>query len=346
MTEAKGYLMPAKTVDLEIDFDYHKEVINTSVSGEIERINPNDLIKGPTWVSKELDGLWLENYKKNKPYLKLPFKTNRMNETFILVGASPAIKRNIHFLKNLPEGFVLISPNTTVKHLLKKGIKPDYVFAIEGKDNIAQDFDFDSTGMTLLTSPFVCHEAVAKWRGDLYTYFLSGGQKYKQAIEKDWTGKCDFDIGGGNVLSTSYLWAYKYLNARHFIVMGMSLCYYDDKDYYFDGREKKSDPLEHWAKWLKAVDMYGTIVTTTPPLLMYKTWLEAYVKYAIEYGGGSFINATEDGILGVLPEIIEQEGLKVRLQPKYIPWFNITPLYLAIEGHKQRMEDIKNGIRK
>lgn len=84
--------------------------------------------------------------------------------------------------------------------------------------------------------------------------------------------------------------------------------------------------------------MYGQMVTVTPPLVMYKTWLETYIKYALKEGGGSFVNSTEDGVLGVLPEPIKtDEGWE--FEPRYIPWINITPLYMAIEANKLRMED-------
>ena len=336
--------VPAPTESLEMDFDFHKELIGDEIEG-IERINPNDFVKGPpgtekkSWVNPDMDAMWEENYSKNKKYLQ-PCPTQDFHKKlYILVGSSPAVKRNIHFLHDIDDRFEVIACNTTAKLLLEHGVNFKYVMSIEGGAHISPDFDFDSKDKVLIASPFVCPDAYEKWDGEKYTYFLSGGEKYKKAFERDWAGKVDIDIGGGNVLSAAYLWAYKYMNARHFAVIGMSLCYYDDNDYYFDGREKPNDPLGEWSKWLKALDMYGNIVTTTPPLLMYKQWLETYTKYAIQYGGGSFINSTEDGILGVLPKPIEADGLKVRFQPTYVPWMNIAPLYQTIGAHKKRMED-------
>ena len=336
-------IVPANNKEVEMDFDYHKKVIKNLAPEGLQRIDPNDLISGEQWVSDELDDIWFENYQKNRPRIKPTINENWKDKTFIIVGSSPAIKRNTHFLSEVDDNFIIISSNAAAKYLVEMGIKVDFVFAIEGQHHIAKDFDFDTSGLTLVSSPNVSHEAMAKWKGDNYTYFLGGGRKYNEALLKDWAGKIDIDIGGGNVVSTAYLWAYKYLSARHIIVTGVSLCYYDDKPYYYDDREKPRDPLDYWKKWLKAIDMYGQLVTSTPPLLMYKTWLETYIQYAIAEGGGSFINATEDGILGVLPEPIKtDEGYT--FEPRFVPWINITPLYIAIEGHKLRMED-NNGTK-
>ena len=337
--------VPAPTKMLDIDFDWHKEILGDDTPECLDRINPNDLVKGDkkkggSWISEEADNRWYDNYEKNKKFLRPMDITDQHNKTYILVGSSPAVKRNVHFLKDLDDRFEVIACNATAKMLQDKGINFKYVMTIEGGHHISKDFDFDSSDKVLIASPFACPDAYTKWRGEAYTYFLSGGKKYKEAFEKDWAGKVDIDIGGGNVISSAYLWAYKYLRARHFVVIGMSLCYYDGKEYYFDGREKPNDPLDQWRTWLKAMDIYGNIVTSTPPLLMYKQWLETYTKYAAEYGG-SFINSTEDGILGVLPKPIEVDGLKVRLKPVYIPWLSIVPLYHSIQAHKTRMEDIK-----
>ncbi len=326
----------------ELDFDYYEDVLGDSDINDIIRIPPEELVK-KSWINDELDTLWLDNYQKNKSDISVsPIKKER-HKPIILIGASPAIKKNVNQLKKADERFTIICCNTSLKYILSQGVKPDYVFAVEGNHHIAKDFDCDTKDLTLIASPFISHEALMKWQGDKYFYMIGGGKKFDKRFRKDWEKTCDIDIGGGNVVSTSFLWAYKFLDARDFIVIGMSLCFYDE--YYLDGRIKPNENIENWRGKYMALDINGQVVNTTPALTMYKTWFETYIRYAIDYGGGSFINSTEDGILGVLPKPIEQDGLKVRFERKFLPWMSVVPLEVAIEGHKNRMEDIKNGTR-
>ena len=53
----------------------------------------------------------------------------------ILVGAAPSLKKNIDYLKGLDENFVLVSCPTVLSYLREEGIRPNYVFALEGRDH-------------------------------------------------------------------------------------------------------------------------------------------------------------------------------------------------------------------
>lgn len=325
------------------DFDFLEEFVNYKVIDGFKSLDLNMMLE-TSWLSDAQKELWLKNYHLNKTKL-MPFllKEKAIGKIGILVGASPALQKNIKKLKTVTDDFIIISSNSALKLLLKEGIKPNYVFLVEAASHVAKDFDCDTKNLTLISSPFACPEALDKWEGDLYTYFLgSKGCEYDDLVHKEWDGVCDIDIGGGNVVSTSFLWAYKYLSLRHFIVIGMSLCYYDS---YYAGDRKGNVDTEAYKGRYQAIDIYGKIVDTTPPLTMYKIWLEKYLKVALEFGGGgTFINSTEDGILGVYPEIVETTNDGFKYRPKYLPWISIIPLEVAIEGHKKRLEK-KNEFR-
>lgn len=327
-----------KKPNMMMDFNLLEDVVSIPKDSELTHMPLDDFVDS-NWLPDTLIDLWCENYDRNKPHLK-PFAIRRQNDNVaVLVGASPAIEKNYTGLYEIVDDprFTIIASNSILKFLLKKNIKPDYVFCVEGKHHIATDFDdCETEDLTLIISPFVCPEVVEKWKGKLYTYFQGASAgKFGERLVKDWEGKANIDIGGGNVVSTSYLWAYRYLNIRHFILMGMSLCYYGD--YYADGRKGAVTGLEQYRDWYKAMDINGDMVCTTPVLTMYKLWLETYTRHGIEYGGGSFINSTEDGILGIYPEIVEQDGLKVRFKRTFVPWMSVVPLEIAIQGHLLRM---------
>lgn len=293
-------------------------------------------------IPDDIDELWCRNYAENKDRIR-PFPVTKlgMKKAAILVGASPALKKNYEALYDIDENFVLVCSPTTLKFLLSKGIRIDYVFALEARDHWLADIDCDTSGMTLIASPFIYPEALRKWQGETWFYMVGGGRKYNETLKADWA-RMQLEVGGGNSVSTSFLWAYKFLSCRHFIFCGMSLCYYDNlNDYYFDGRPQKIDDLRQWDNWLNAIDINGEIVRTTPSLISYKCWLEMAMEKA---PNAEFVNATEDGILGVWPEPVEQRDGKIYGRRRFVPWLNIIPLKQTIDAYKQKLGGNGNGV--
>jgi hypothetical protein len=78
----------------------------------------------------------------------------------------------------------------------------------------------------------------------------------------------------------------------------------------------------------------------TPSQLMYKTWLENFVRYAKD---AHFVNATEDGILGVVPEILSFDGTDGTYTIKYLPWISIIPFNMAIESYRRLFQEAKRN---
>ena len=324
-----------------VDFDYLKDIgLDNPVLGA-RPIDLNDFV-GPEWVASWLDDLWCENYRKNSTYkLKRFAKTwDSRGKAVVFVGASPSVTKHIETLKTLDNNFIIVACNTVYARLLQDGVRVDYIFAVEARPHIAKDFTVQDEHTELIVSPFVAPEVLEAWKGKISIYYLGGGKKYAELLELD--GIKDIDIGGGNALNTAVCWAYKYLSSADFIFIGTSFCYYDQ--YYFDNRTTdylcQFDPKD---VKVKAIDIYGSAVNVTPSQLMYKTWLESFVRYAKD---AHFINSTEDGILGVMPEIVSIEGENVSYTIKYLPWLHIIPFDLAIKSYRQLfMEANRNGTR-
>jgi hypothetical protein len=290
---------------------------------------PLDTFVGEAWVPDGQRNIWLERYKENRAKIK-PFPKTYLGagKACILVGASPAIKKNYQRLRALGKDFLIVACNGAAKFLTEHGIRPDYIFCVEAGEHIVKDFDFDTEGLTLIAGPYIPSKVYETFKGDVFTYLVGGGETVDGLIREDF-GKSAVEIGGGNVVSTGLLWAYKFLMSRYFIFTGMSLCYYDK--YYFDDRSTKfvGQDLEGLRGNYMALDIYGDQVSTTPALTMYKVWLETYLRYAHD---AVFVNATEDGILGVYPEVVDFKEEEIYYKTRYLPWITIAPLDVAVRG--------------
>ncbi len=316
----------------EVNFDYMKD-LDVPVLDGMKRVCLDKFVR-QKWTNHKQEDIWIKNYKENKDKLKPSAKSHDgAKKACILVGSSPAIKRQVNALKKISDDFILISSNGAYKFLLDNDIIPDYVMVIEGRDHVVGDVSEQKNGTKLITSPFVDPKIIENWQGDYLTYMVGGGDKFTPIIEQDWD---EIDIGGGNVINCALCWAYKYLMCNNFILIGVSLCFYDD--YYVDGRstEHVIDDFDMIKGFYKATDMYGEIVNTTLPLLMYKTWLETYSKeMKID-----LVNSTEDGILGVYPIPITKDKNGINFKLGHVPWINIAPLSIAIEAFKQKFSDL------
>lgn len=316
----------------DVNFDYLKEL-----QGEINGLFriPLDEFVSTSWVADAQRDMWLDTLIANRDKIKVfPRSNTGAGKAVIMVGSSPAIKKNFHQLKDLGKDFIIVACNGIAKFLVENGIRPDYIFCVESRDHILPDFDFDTSGLTLIASPFVSPRVYDLFKGEVFTYLIGGGEKVNAELQ--WSFQEPIEVSGGNVMNTGFLWAYKFLSARYFIFTGMSLCFYDD--YYFDGRstEHVGQNVEGCRDAYKAVDIYGDAVSTTPVLTMYKVWLECYMKYAPK--GSVFINATENGILGVYPEVVSYQDDEYRYNVRYLPWINIVPLAAAIRGFREWKE--------
>lgn len=325
-----------KKGQVKLDVSYFERVLDKD-SAPFEMLNMEEWIETKK-IPDFLDEIWLANYGEIKNRIvRFPATMAGKNKVAIMVGASPAINKNYEALRKIDQNFIVICTPTCLKFLLERDIIPDYVIAIEGRDHWLDDFDCDTSDLHLIAGPFVPPAALDKWKGTIHWYVMGGGEKFHNEIAKDFE---DLDVGGGNAINTGFLWAYKYLHCRQFIFMGVSLCYYDD--YYFDGRPQPIEPLEQYGYLFQAMDIYGELVKTTPTMLQYKTWLEAALEASLGFAHGEFVNSTEDGILGVLPDLKIEDGM-LRGRPKYLPWLNIIPLELAVDGYKRKLNGGNNG---
>lgn len=282
-------------------------------------------------ISIEQDEVWVKNYTANRdminPTFYLPIGRNKI---CVLVGASPAVKKNYEVLHQLDDNFLIITSPTMLKFLLEKEIYPDVVMAIEGRDHWLSDFECDTRDLYMVASPFLPPEALDMWQGCYNHYCLRGGHLYDEMIQEDYPHI--WDVGGGNVLSTAFLWAFKYWHCRRFIFIGMSFCFYDD--YYFDKRKYPMAELEEEVL-PKALDINGNIATTTGAFISYKLWLESAMRSAVKLHNAEFVNATEDGILGVWPEVDEVRDGVYYGRKKFCDWINIIPFQMAVDGYKE-----------
>jgi hypothetical protein len=93
------------------------------------------------WGTYEDEMVGFENQRKNinfdKPALPIFCKPQKINAPICIVGNGASLDGLLDFLKKNQERMIIFSCGTTIRTLLKHGIKPDFQFEIERLDYLA-----------------------------------------------------------------------------------------------------------------------------------------------------------------------------------------------------------------
>ena len=83
----------------------------------LTKIDLQDFID-ETWINEDLEQVWIKNYASNRVGMKIhPITYRAVGKACIFVGSSPAIKKNVHLLKDLEKDFLIISCNGALKYI-------------------------------------------------------------------------------------------------------------------------------------------------------------------------------------------------------------------------------------
>jgi len=250
-----------------------------------------------------------------------------LNNVAIIIGASPALRKNCHQLKAAKKqhGFIKVAVGSALRFLLSRGIKPDYTVVCDGSIKLLDQIKgLDTKDLTLVANAWVHPEVLKEWKGrKLFCYLPIHPDRDKENLEA--IEGVPMLTPGGNCFNFGFNIAYWLLKCKSMIFVGNELCF--DKEYYADGTttESRENAVRHSAISIRGEERY-----TTADLFEYKLWLED----ACGKLRGFFINATEDGILGQT------------LKYGRLPWIQQFPLKFAIESAKQAIQMGKEEEKK
>jgi len=240
---------------------------------------------------------WNKNTAENLPRFNadnsiwnLEYKYYQENEKgMVLVGSSPCLERDVEKLKSLDDNFRIICANSSLKYLLRHGIRPHYCICLDSDGiDIPQHLDCDSSGITLLSSSVVCKKALDSWKGPIYfsPYY---------SINKELRPKLRAKLGrkvmtGGNSITQALITATVIMGSKTIIFVANEYCF--DKRYYADKTAAKQEVLNTIHP---ITDIAGKQRWTLPALYTYAVWTE---KVCTDLTPPGFFIDTSFGILG------------------------------------------------
>ncbi|MCG6148625.1 DUF115 domain-containing protein [Leptospira levettii] len=220
----------------------------------------------------EFERLWIKNsvynlvHAENSPPIKFPISFLRdkfKGLTAVLVSAGPSLRKNLSWLQEVRDKVFILSCDTSLKVLIKAGIKADGVVTLDAQTNSFFHFMGESlreiplfadlvSSPTLLREPMfqtVVHSVTAKYQvdaeGSLVREVTAGGELAEHVFQ---------DVGdiqsGGSVATTAF-------DMLRF--MGFGSVYFLGQDLAYSGREIHSTGTHHNEKWLTLVSRKNSL---------------------------------------------------------------------------------------
>lgn len=224
------------------------------------------------------------------------------NETAVIVSAGPSLEKNIHELKYIQEKVIIITGPRTVGALLKNGIQPDFICAVDPQEicYTMMEEHIDATTSSLVYLESSNFDLVAAFEGK---EFLCASKGMEHSLQEIIGKKVDSILEGGSVAHTC-MGLGVYLGCNKIIFIGQDLAYtnekfqasstnvldWDDWKERFENNKKLWDKTKDYSIFVK--DICGNPIRTSVILNMYRHEFELLIKKHDEI---EFINSTEGG---------------------------------------------------
>lgn len=295
---------------------------------------------------------WASNAVKNLPVIiKSPGIKHFFNQfngiPAVIISAGPSLEKNIHLLNEIKEKAVLICAGTSIRAMLKYGIKPHFLVAFDGTDynkTIYSELDLDD--ICLIYNYRFNHEALS---------FFGGKKVYMKLDTETFSDflslKCGYEFGtvrsGFSVAHPSLDIAIKF-GCSPVILIGQDLAYTGDKRYAESQYQQVLDRRKLPANCFITKDLYGQDVVTDKQLDSFRLLFEMMVSEY--YQGKKIFNATEGGqpIKGIpnykLADLIREFCRKERGIGRKVEEIYDSGLK-AIQQHSSRVINLVGEIR-
>lgn len=246
---------------------------------------------------------WIDNFNANLKYIVGGLSVTALLDTMInvpciIVGAGRALDTNLREMQSLSNRAVIISPDSTLKALLKRDIKPHIVFITDSKEHISDYL----LGTPIEELNFVADSFIHPKTSELlrkakrlYWYNIAALDRcpFTHILDSK-TGFIGRLASGGCVGTIAWWFAKEVLGCNPDILAGMSFAFYEPKsESYANIVQDTIKTNEYKVEPITMVDMWGRECYTFTPLLSFVNWFH---RKFVEMPG-IHINCSQMGLL-------------------------------------------------
>ena len=263
----------------------------------ISKVVKHNLFKFGNSIEDSLIGLANNTY--NLRFLKDSLDFTKMKNLFvgkpaIIVAAGPSLEKNIIHLKSINNSALILAVDTIAERLVKEGIIPHFVFAIERIYEVYDYFFKDKkypTSTILVAPPVIYPKIIEDYNGKFVLPFRDNVNEYK------WFNNI-YDFGEDVYLSMGISVAHlafgfaNHLGCSPIILTGQDLAH-GNNGTHVQGTIYDNKPVQKTNETILTSGYHGGEVKTSQIWLEFKKWFELEIKRKEL----KVINATEGGAL-------------------------------------------------
>lgn len=226
----------------------------------------------------------------------------------IVVASGPSLDKNVHLLDGLEDKAVIVSADASLRHLIKRSLKPHFISCMERLDETALLFkgldQKDYEDVHMVSSPVVHPETFAAFKGQIlstereYQYFQSLNFKKGLLVPGPSAGNMAFRM-------------LKHLGCNPIILIGQDLALSEEGKTHAQG-DPYGDEQSVYLDCPEEIEGNYTKTLKTNPIL--KMFHHGY-QYDVSNFEGTVINATEGGAKIAGTEVMTfQEAIDAYIQ--------------------------------
>lgn len=242
-----------------------------------------------------LSTLWQYNTLKNLEYIIKSPGVNRIAEdrlfegrTVVMVSAGPSLNKSIGYLKEYKDRVTIICVGTALKALLKHGIKPDIVVAVDGSHKMMAQFEgLELDGIHLVSSSSLFPGIVELFKGQ--TFFFGGGNEVVQWLSPVIGENGSLAVGGTVAVSAIDLAVQG--GAENILLIGQDLSYLEDGTTHADNTMYDGVKADT-SGWRRIPGNYDEEVLTDS---MFFTYLKIMERLVAGIKTSNVVNCTAGG---------------------------------------------------
>lgn len=304
--DTKFYEKFTKCLDQSGDIIIHRpslETIKITNEALYNLIDDYSLIKQSSEYNEQLKKLGEENFKINiqKSYKRIgEFVELYKNsiKPYVITASGPSLDNELELLKKNREKFNIISLGSSLRALMEKGIKPDAIVIVDGKEIVRKQF----AGYENENIPLCFYAKASRWAVSDYN-----GPKFIFNAFDD-----DINIAIEGTVAVSAMDIAVKCGAKNIILLGQDLAFLEDKS-HMESFEKTYGFKDNYAnrnkvRTVKSID--GSRINTAQGYIRFKFKIERLIRKNTHI---KFINCSKGAFIEGA-EHIEFEKLLAKLQ--------------------------------
>lgn len=237
--------------------------------------------------------IWFKSYLNNLPHILKAelvdsYKDSFKNKPAIIVSAGPSLDKNLKFLKNNEDKFIIITGGRTLNTLRQEGIKADFTCVIDGSEAMYNVFKpCLDLNVPLLFNEETSEKIVREYKGEKIFF---NTREFFNADKEILGFNTEPLFQGGSVAHGCTSFA-KLLGCDPIVFIGQDLAYTNNKLHSENSiAANESNEIQSTETYVKGVT--EDKVLTNYDLNIFRERLEVMIKL---YKDTTFINCTEGG---------------------------------------------------